>query len=158
MASSVILSQFDAALACSTKEKSYVVEMWSDLRSLATAEAAFHETYGHYAVTLDSLSYETSTGVNRPTIEKVGETGWRARNTHSQLAYFCTIAIGEAVQPGEVAGEPKCAALNPPSRISSALTAVAQVVFYLAPFSVSSHWSFSSARRLGRSAAASWQR
>jgi hypothetical protein len=133
----LLLSQFDAALACSTKEQGYRTEMWSDLHSLVTAEAEFHEQYGHYTADLDSLDFRASTGVNPPSIQIVGETGWRARNTHSQttmLGFFCTIAIGEAVQPNETAGESHCAYLNPPSRFSAALTGLAKQIFLPSTF------------------------
>jgi hypothetical protein len=134
----LLLSQFDAALACSTKYQRYRTEMISDLLSLVTEEAEFHEQYGHYTADLDSLAFRAEPGVNPPSIQIVGETGWRARNTHSQpqhaLAWFCTVAIGEAVQPNETAGEWHCAELNPPSRLSVALTGLAAQIFWPSTF------------------------
>ena len=58
----LLLSQFDAALACSTKEQRYAIAMTDDLHVLATAEAEFHEQYGHYTTDLDSLAFKARQG------------------------------------------------------------------------------------------------
>ncbi|HEV8305935.1 MAG TPA: prepilin-type N-terminal cleavage/methylation domain-containing protein [Gemmatimonadales bacterium] len=68
-----------------TKEKTYVAQMKSDLRNLATAEEAYfydHTTYTPSLVLLNN--FQPSSGVTI-TFATVNAQGWGASTTHANL-------------------------------------------------------------------------
>ena len=94
-----------------TKSKAYITAMKSDLRNLVTAEEAFFSDSSKYTATVSQLKYQSSTGVNSPTIV-TGAGYWTATTTHTQLTGMtCGIGIN-TTNPlsGVVAaeGEPAC--------------------------------------------------
>src|SRR6185503_8786200 len=68
-----------------TKSKAYITAMKSDLRNLVTAEEAFFSDSSKYTATITDLKYQSSTGVNSPTIT-TGAGYWSATTSHTQLA------------------------------------------------------------------------
>ena len=95
----------------STKGKAYVTAMKSDLRNLVTAEEAFFSDSSKYTKTLSDLSFQTSAGVNTPTLDS-GPGWWSATVTHSQLpsTQECGIAMNTTNPSvtGANDGEPAC--------------------------------------------------
>src|ERR1700757_325939 len=67
-----------------TKSKAYITAMKSDLRNLVTAEEAFFSDSSAYTSNMSSLKFQSSTGVNTPTIA-TGAGYWTATVTHTQL-------------------------------------------------------------------------
>jgi type IV pilus assembly protein PilA len=94
-----------------TKSKAYVTAMKSDLRNLVTAEEAFFSDSSKYTATLSELKFQSSTGVNAPTIA-TGAGYWTATVSHTQLSgQSCGIGINTTnpltgVTAAE--GEPAC--------------------------------------------------
>jgi type IV pilus assembly protein PilA len=94
-----------------TKSKAYVTAMKSDLRNLVTAEEAFFSDSSKYTATLSQLKFQSSTGVNAPTIA-TGAGYWTATVSHTQLSgQSCGIGINTTnpltgVTAAE--GEPAC--------------------------------------------------
>lgn len=98
----------------STKENTYVAEMRSDLRNLATAqEGFFSEGNGYYNGPLPaaSLFYNASPGVTI-VIGEGDANGWSASSSHGLTARTCAIFVGgaaplpSATQEGVVACDP----------------------------------------------------
>ncbi len=94
-----------------TKSKAYITAMKSDLRNLVTAEEAFFSDSSKYTATLSQLKFQSSTGVNAPTIT-TGAGFWTATVDHTQLPGMqCGLGINTANPiAGVVAaeGEPAC--------------------------------------------------
>ncbi len=93
-----------------TKSKAYITAMKSDLRNLVTAEEAFFSDSSKYTATLSQLKYQSSTGVNAPTIT-TGAGFWTATVSHTQLpGMTCGIGLNTANPTVAAAaeGEPSC--------------------------------------------------
>jgi len=93
-----------------TKSKAYITAMKSDLRNLVTAEEAFFSDSSKYTATITDLKYQSSTGVNSPTIT-TGAGYWSATTSHTQLAgTTCGIGINTSnpTVPTAAEGEPAC--------------------------------------------------
>ncbi len=83
-----------------TKEKSYMAQMKSDLRNLATAEEAFFYDSTTYTPTLFDLNnFSPSTGVTL-TVNEATPKGWSATAVHSQTPRKCYIFSGGAAPVG----------------------------------------------------------
>jgi prepilin-type N-terminal cleavage/methylation domain-containing protein len=92
----------------STKERSYVAKMKSDLRNLATAQegyAADNATYYNGAVPNPILTYNPSSGVVI-TITNATATGWAAIAAYPvQSLRTCALFIGVAPAPAPATAE-----------------------------------------------------
>src|SRR5206468_9517652 len=83
-----------------TKEKSYMAQMKSDLRNLATAEEAFFYDSTTYTTTLFALNnFAPSTGVTL-TVDEATPKGWSATAVHAQTPRKCYIFSGGAAPVG----------------------------------------------------------
>ena len=93
-----------------TKSKAYVTAAISDLRNLVTAEEAFFSDSSKYTATVSQLKYQSSNGVNSPTIV-TGAGFWTATTTHTQLAgVTCGVSINTTnpVTAAAAEGQPIC--------------------------------------------------
>jgi prepilin-type N-terminal cleavage/methylation domain-containing protein len=96
----------------STKEKSYVATMKSDLRSLVMAQEVYLADNGTYyigGVPNAALKYQPSSNTT-VTIVAATPSGWSASATYVGTPKTCAMFYGNiaAVAPAVVAGEPKC--------------------------------------------------
>ena len=83
-----------------SQQKSYVAQMKSDLRNLATAEEAFFYDSAYYTNNLTALNrYVSSTGVIM-TVNEATPGGWSATATHSQTSRECYLYSGTASPVG----------------------------------------------------------
>ena len=112
----VVIMSVLAAIAIpkymSTKSNAYIVTMKSDLRNLATAEAAYFSDSSKYVVYGDTtkLKMRPSAGVSAPVVA-VGPSYWSATVTHSQLPTIrCGISVSTVNTVVATAGdgEPAC--------------------------------------------------
>jgi prepilin-type N-terminal cleavage/methylation domain-containing protein len=93
-----------------TKSKAYVTAAISDLRNLVTAEEAFFSDSSKYTSTVSQLKYQSSNGVNSPTI-LTGAGFWTATTTHTQLpGVTCGVSINTTnpVTTAAAEGQPIC--------------------------------------------------
>jgi type IV pilus assembly protein PilA len=96
----------------STKEKSYVVTMKSDLRNLIMAQEGYLADNGTYyvgGVPNAALKYQPSSNTT-VTILSATTGGFAASATYVGTPKTCALFYGSiaAVAPAVVAGEPKC--------------------------------------------------
>jgi prepilin-type N-terminal cleavage/methylation domain-containing protein len=96
----------------STKEKSFVVTMKSDLRNLVMAQEGYLADNGTYyvgAVPNAALKYQPSSGTT-VTIVTATTAGWQASAVYSGTPKTCALFYGNIgpLAPAVVAGEPKC--------------------------------------------------
>ena len=96
----------------STKEKSYVATMKSDLRSLVMAQEVYLADNGAYyvgGVPNAALKFSPSSNTT-VTIVAATAAGWSASATYAGTPKTCAMFYGNiaAVAPAVVAGEPKC--------------------------------------------------
>ncbi len=108
-----ILSAIAIPKFASTKERSFLATMKSDLRNLVTAQEAYLGDNGAYyggAIPNAALPYQPSSGTT-VAIVLVAGGGWSATATYSGTSKTCAIFYGNvpAVAPATVNGEPKCA-------------------------------------------------
>ena len=90
-----------------TKEKSYVAQMKSDLRNLATAQEAFFYDSMYYTSNLTALGrYSPTSGVTM-TVNEATPAGWSATTTHGQTARECYLFSGGAAPIGTATVEGK---------------------------------------------------
>ena len=83
-----------------TKEKSYMAQMKSDLRNLATAEEAYFYDSTSYTTALVALNnFSPSTGVTLTGNEAMPK-GWSATAAHPQTPRKCYIFSGGAAPVG----------------------------------------------------------
>ena len=76
-----------------TKEKTYVAQMKSDLRNLATAEEAFFYDSTKYTTSMASLNnFSPSTGVSLTV--NISPGGWNATALHAQTPRLCYLFSG----------------------------------------------------------------
>src|SRR5512134_3110926 len=93
----------------STKERSYVAKMKSDLRNLATSQEGYlvDNPGGYYAGALPNpaMAFNPSPGVTI-TITAGGPTGWAAVASHAPLsARTCALFVGVAPPPAPATDE-----------------------------------------------------
>ena len=96
----------------STKEKSYVATMKSDLRSLVMAQEVYladNGTYYNGAVPNAALRYAPSSNTT-VTIVNATPSGWAASASYTGTSKTCALFYGNvaAVAPAVVSGEPRC--------------------------------------------------
>jgi prepilin-type N-terminal cleavage/methylation domain-containing protein len=92
-----------------TKEKSYVAQMKSDLRNLATAEEAFFYDSTKYTSSLVALNnFSASAGVTLTVTAAPG--GWNAVAAHAQTPRRCYLfaGAGPPIPPATVEGRIVC--------------------------------------------------
>ena len=92
-----------------TKEKTYVAQMKSDLRNLATAEEAFFYDSVKYTPSLVLLNnFSPSTGVTLTVTASPG--GWNAVASHGQTPRRCFLfaGAGPPIPPATVEGRIVC--------------------------------------------------
>jgi prepilin-type N-terminal cleavage/methylation domain-containing protein len=107
-----ILSAIAIPKFASTKEKSYLATMKSDLRNLVTAQEGYlAETLTYYggAVPNAAFAFRPSTG-GTVTILLATASGWQATASFTGTSKTCAIFYGTAaaVPPAVVSGEPRC--------------------------------------------------
>ena len=107
-----ILSAIAIPKFASTKEKSYLATMKSDLRNLVTAQEGYlAETLTYYggAVPAAGFQFRPTTG-GTVTIVSATASGWQATATFTGTAKTCAIFFGTAaaLAPAITSGEPKC--------------------------------------------------
>ena len=104
-----ILASFAIPKFTNTKEKTYVAQMKSDLRNLATAEEAFFYDSTKYSASLAALNnFATSSGVSL--VVNASPGGWNAVASHAQTARQCFLfaGAGPPVPPATVEGRIVC--------------------------------------------------
>jgi len=92
-----------------TKEKTYIAQMKSDLRNLATAEEAFFYDSVKYTNSLAQLNnFQASSGVTLLVVAAPG--GWNATATHAMTPRSCYLfaGAGPPVGPATVEGRIVC--------------------------------------------------
>jgi prepilin-type N-terminal cleavage/methylation domain-containing protein len=92
-----------------TKEKSYVAQMKSDLRNLATAEEAFFYDSTKYTSSLAALNnFSPSAAVTLTITASPG--GWNAMAAHAQTPRRCYLfaGAGPPIPPATVEGRITC--------------------------------------------------
>jgi type IV pilus assembly protein PilA len=96
-----------------TKERSYVATMQSDLHNLISMQEAYLSDNGTYysgaIPNLAVLPYRPSTGTT-VTIVSATAAGWQASATYVNTTRTCAVYYGNiaALAPATVDGEPKC--------------------------------------------------
>ena len=104
-----ILASFAIPKFANTKEKTYVGQMKSDLRNLATAEEAFFYDSVKYTSSLANLNnFSPSSGVTLTVTASPG--GWNAIADHAYTARRCFLfaGAGPPVPPATVEGRIVC--------------------------------------------------
>ena len=104
-----ILASFAIPKFTNTKEKTYVAQMKSDLRNLATAEEAFFYDSTKYSASLAQLNnFSPSSGVTLTVTAAPG--GWNAVASHAQTARRCYLfaGAGPPIPPATVEGRIVC--------------------------------------------------
>ena len=96
----------------SSKERSYLVTMQSDLRNLATAQENYLVSTGTYydgAVPSPDVTFFPSSGVTI-TVQDATPSGWSAVASHVSTAKSCAIFFGSVspVAPATPEGTPTC--------------------------------------------------
>jgi len=96
----------------STKEKTYLASMKSDLRNLLTAQEIYlsdEATYYDGAVPSAALAYRVTSGVSI-TLSDVTGAGWAAVTKHTNTLKTCAIFMGGAAPPppAVMEGQVKC--------------------------------------------------
>ena len=104
-----ILASFAIPKFANTKEKTYVGQMKSDLRNLATAEEAFFYDSVKYTSSLVNLNnFSPSSGVTLTVTASPG--GWNAIANHAYTPRRCYLfaGAGPPVPPATVEGRIVC--------------------------------------------------
>jgi prepilin-type N-terminal cleavage/methylation domain-containing protein len=96
----------------STKEKTYLAAMKTDLRNLVNVQEAYlGDNFVYYggAIPNASFPYRATTGVT-VTVVSATASGWQATATHTATLRTCAIFYGSvgAVAPATVNGEAGC--------------------------------------------------
>ena len=95
-----ILASIAIPKFANTKQKTYVAQMKSDLRNLATAQEAFFYDSTYYTTSLTSLNrFSPSAGVSI-TINEATPRGWSATATHAHVSRQCYLISGMAAPVG----------------------------------------------------------
>jgi prepilin-type N-terminal cleavage/methylation domain-containing protein len=104
-----ILASFAIPKFANTKEKTYIGQMKSDLRNLATAEEAFFYDSVKYTSSLANLNnFSPSSGVTLTVTASPG--GWNAVANHAYTPRRCYLfaGAGPPVPPATVEGRIVC--------------------------------------------------
>ena len=104
-----ILASFAIPKFANTKEKTYVAQMKSDLRNLATAEEAFFYDSVKYSASLAALNnFAPSSGVTLTVTAAPG--GWNALASHAYTPRRCYLfaGAGPPLPPATVEGRIVC--------------------------------------------------
>ena len=104
-----ILASFAIPKFANTKEKTYVAQMKSDLRNLATAEEAFFYDSTKYTASLVQLNnFAPSSGVTLTVTAAPG--GWNALAAHAYTPRRCYLfaGAGPPLPPATVEGRIVC--------------------------------------------------
>ncbi len=94
----------------STREKSFVAAMKSDLRNLATQQDIYHNANFTYSTVLTDIGFVNSEGVTITVSEATG-TGWAATAAHAGYpGAVCELFQGDATPtgPASVEGSMEC--------------------------------------------------
>lgn len=96
----------------STKQRSYVSTMKSDLRNLVTAQESYYYDYNTYydgAIPNAAIAYSPTTNVSI-TISDVSNVGWAATAQYAGYASTCAVFYGAAapIAPATQEGEVAC--------------------------------------------------
>jgi type IV pilus assembly protein PilA len=105
-----ILAAIAVPKFANTKGKANLAAMKSDLRNLSTAEEGWYYDHHTYTLSVDSLQYRSTGGV-QISIVSATSTGWSATSTHPQAyPHFCALFIGDAapIDPATEAGIVAC--------------------------------------------------
>jgi type II secretion system protein G len=92
-----------------TKEKTYVAQMKSDLRNLATAQEAFFYDSAKYTTSMAALNnFAASSGVTITVATSPG--GWNATAVHAQTPRKCYLFAGNGppIGPATIEGRIAC--------------------------------------------------
>jgi len=92
-----------------TKEKSYMAQMKSDLRNLATAEEAFFYDSTTYTTSLALMNNFASSPAVTLTVNEATPKGWSATAVHGQTPRKCYIFSGGAAPVGTATVEGRIA-------------------------------------------------
>jgi type IV pilus assembly protein PilA len=94
-----------------SKDRDYASAMTTDLRNLVTAEEAFFADSTKYTNNLSSLKFQSTSGVNAPTIT-LGPSAkaWSAVVTHTKTTTKCGIGVNtiNPVATSDSSGTPQC--------------------------------------------------
>ncbi|MEP6688079.1 MAG: prepilin-type N-terminal cleavage/methylation domain-containing protein [Gemmatimonadales bacterium] len=108
-----ILASIALPKFATTKERSYVATMQSDLHNLISTQEAYLADNGTYysgaIPNLAVLPYRPTTGTT-VTIVLGTAAGWQATATYTNTTRTCAVFYGNvaAIAPAIVDGEPKC--------------------------------------------------
>jgi len=107
-----ILSAIAIPKFASTKERSYLATMKSDLRNLVAAQEGYladTQTYYGGGIPNAAFNYRPSTGGTVTMVAATG-SGWQATASFTGTSKTCAIFYGTAapIAPAVVSGEPKC--------------------------------------------------
>ncbi len=94
-----------------SKDRDYANAMTTDLRNLVTAEEAFFADSAKYTNNLASLKFQSTSGVNPPTITVIpGAKAFSATVTHTKTATKCGIGVNtlNPVATTDSSGTPQC--------------------------------------------------
>ena len=92
---SIALPRFSKA-----REKAYQAQMQNDLRSLATAQEAYFDSYYTYTTSASSLNLNLAAGVSL-SISATGQ-GWSATASHTAIPVECGMYYGSATAPAGI--------------------------------------------------------
>ncbi len=95
-----ILASIAIPKFANTKQKTYVAQMKSDLRNLATAQEAYFYDSMFYTTSLASLNNFSPTSGVTLTVNEATPAGWSATATHAQVARQCFLFSGGATPVG----------------------------------------------------------
>lgn len=93
---SIALPRFSSA-----REKAYRSQLQNDLRTLATAEEAYFDTYYTYTTSTTSLDISLTKGVSISIDEATG-VGWSATASHTAITIECGMYYGSASAPSGI--------------------------------------------------------
>jgi type IV pilus assembly protein PilA len=108
-----VLAAISLPKFATTKERSYVATMQSDLHNLISMQEAYLADNGTYysgaIPNLAVLPYRPSTGTT-VTIVLATAAGWQATASYANTTRTCAVYYGNipALAPATVDGEPKC--------------------------------------------------
>jgi prepilin-type N-terminal cleavage/methylation domain-containing protein len=92
-----------------TKQKTYVAQMKSDLRNLATAQEAFFYDSMFYTTDLNALARFAATSGVTITVNEATPAGWSATAKHAQVSRECYLYSGGASPIGTATVDGKIA-------------------------------------------------
>jgi hypothetical protein len=111
--------------------RAWAAAVRSDLRNLIIAQERYFADHVRYAVSIDSLQYRPSAGVEIE-LTAATPTGWSASARHTGAEFTCVIFVGNAPRPrpDAVEGAPLCEGLP---REAFAADSVQRMISQMAP-------------------------